>query len=159
MTYAVEFNNVSRLYGDVRAVDGVTIAIRDGEFFSMLGPSGSGKTTCLRLMAGFEQPDLGVVRLGGIDAVIRLQPGGELGGQLGQLNRLHLQSRVADLLRPLAPLVFGLVLDLELKNPVSRIGLRGRPEVVARLNLAGVCGGVSHGLRPAPPPYSRSWRR
>lgn len=43
MTYAVEFNNVSRLYGDVRAVDGVTIAIRDGEFFSMLGPSGSGK--------------------------------------------------------------------------------------------------------------------
>ena len=52
MTYAVEFNNVSRLYGDVRAVDGVTIAIRDGEFFSMLGPSGSGKTTCLRLIAG-----------------------------------------------------------------------------------------------------------
>ena len=68
MTYAVEFQNVSRLYGDVRAVDGVSIGIRDGEFFSMLGPSGSGKTTCLRLMAGFEQPDLGVVRLGGIDA-------------------------------------------------------------------------------------------
>lgn len=55
MTYAVEFNDVSRLYGDVRAVDGVTIAIHDGEFFSMLGPSGSGKTTCLRLIAGFEQ--------------------------------------------------------------------------------------------------------
>lgn len=50
MTYAVEFQNVSRLYGDVRAVDGVSIGIRDGEFFSMLGPSGSGKTTCLRLM-------------------------------------------------------------------------------------------------------------
>ncbi|WP_349817658.1 hypothetical protein [Escherichia coli] len=37
MTYAVEFDNVSRLYGDVRAVDGVSIAIKDGEFFSMLG--------------------------------------------------------------------------------------------------------------------------
>ncbi|MGQ7102036.1 hypothetical protein ACUOAQ_31720, partial [Escherichia sp. SP-MK] len=36
MTYAVEFDNVSRLYGDVRAVDGVSIAIKDGEFFSML---------------------------------------------------------------------------------------------------------------------------
>ncbi len=35
MTYAVEFNDVSRLYGDVRAVDGVSIAIRDGEFFSL----------------------------------------------------------------------------------------------------------------------------
>lgn len=38
--HAVEFDNVSRLYGDVRAVDGVSIAIRDGEFFSMLGQIG-----------------------------------------------------------------------------------------------------------------------
>ncbi len=69
MTFAVEFSAVSRLYGRVKAVDQVTLRIEQGEFFSMLGPSGSGKTTCLRLMAGFEQPDLGVVRLGGIDAV------------------------------------------------------------------------------------------
>ncbi|WEF26187.1 ABC transporter ATP-binding protein [Klebsiella aerogenes] len=65
MTYAVEFNDVSRLYGDVRAVDGVSIAIRDGEFFSMLGPSGSGKTTCLRLIAGFEQLSGGSIRIFG----------------------------------------------------------------------------------------------
>ena len=51
MTYAVEFENVSRLYGDVRAVDGVSLAVNDGEFFSMLGPSGSGKTTCLRCIS------------------------------------------------------------------------------------------------------------
>ncbi|MBG2641759.1 ABC transporter ATP-binding protein [Klebsiella michiganensis] len=63
--HAVEFDNVSRLYGDVRAVDGVSIAIRDGEFFSMLGPSGSGKTTCLRLIAGFEQLSGGAIRIFG----------------------------------------------------------------------------------------------
>ena len=68
MTYAVEFNNVSRLYGDVRAVDGVTIGIRDGEFFSMLGPSGSGKTTCLRLIAGFEQLSGGTISIFGKEA-------------------------------------------------------------------------------------------
>lgn len=68
MTYAVEFDNVSRLYGDVRAVDGVSIAINDGEFFSMLGPSGSGKTTCLRLIAGFEQLSGGAITIFGKQA-------------------------------------------------------------------------------------------
>jgi putative spermidine/putrescine transport system ATP-binding protein len=46
-------------------VDGVSIGIRDGEFFSMLGPSGSGKTTCLRLIAGFEQLSGGAIRIFG----------------------------------------------------------------------------------------------
>lgn len=68
MTYAVEFENVSRLYGDVRAVDGVSLAVNDGEFFSMLGPSGSGKTTCLRLIAGFEQLSGGAIRIFGREA-------------------------------------------------------------------------------------------
>jgi putative spermidine/putrescine transport system ATP-binding protein len=56
---AVSFSGVSRRFGDVQAVDNVSFDIVDGEFFSMLGPSGSGKTTCLRLIAGFEQPDAG----------------------------------------------------------------------------------------------------
>jgi len=68
MTAAVEFKDVTRHYGKVRAVDGVSIAIRDGEFFSMLGPSGSGKTTCLRLIAGFEQPTSGSIRIHGVEA-------------------------------------------------------------------------------------------
>ncbi|MFK3703496.1 ABC transporter ATP-binding protein [Klebsiella sp. NPDC088457] len=68
MTYAVEFHNVSRFYADVRAVDGVSMAIRDGEFFSMLGPSGSGKTTCLRLIAGFEQLSGGAISIFGKQA-------------------------------------------------------------------------------------------
>jgi putative spermidine/putrescine transport system ATP-binding protein len=68
MTTAVQFTEVSRHYGEVKAVDRVSIEIRDGEFFSMLGPSGSGKTTCLRLIAGFEQPSSGSIRIHGQEA-------------------------------------------------------------------------------------------
>lgn len=68
MTPAVQFTEVSRLFGEVKAVDRVSIDIRDGEFFSMLGPSGSGKTTCLRLIAGFEQPSAGSIRIHGQEA-------------------------------------------------------------------------------------------
>src|SRR3982751_178979 len=65
MTAAVLFQNVSRHFGAVRAVDGVDLDIAAGEFFAMLGPSGSGKTTCLRLIAGFEQPTSGSIEIFG----------------------------------------------------------------------------------------------
>jgi len=68
VSIAVELQQVSRHYGSVRAVDGVSLAIEDGEFFSMLGPSGSGKTTCLRLVAGFDLPSAGRILLHGKDA-------------------------------------------------------------------------------------------
>jgi putative spermidine/putrescine transport system ATP-binding protein len=64
---AVSFRNVARHYGAVKAVDDVSFEIKDGEFFAMLGPSGSGKTTCLRLIAGFEQPTSGAVAIHGQD--------------------------------------------------------------------------------------------
>jgi putative spermidine/putrescine transport system ATP-binding protein len=65
MTAAIEFQEVSRVYGEVHAVDRVSLTVQPGEFFAMLGPSGSGKTTCLRLVAGFEAPDAGRVLLDG----------------------------------------------------------------------------------------------
>jgi putative spermidine/putrescine transport system ATP-binding protein len=65
MAIAVSFQNVSRHYGAVRAVDDVSLDIEEGEFFAMLGPSGSGKTTCLRLIAGFEQPSSGHIEIFG----------------------------------------------------------------------------------------------
>jgi putative spermidine/putrescine transport system ATP-binding protein len=64
---AVSLQGVFKRFGDVVAVDGVDLDIEEGEFFSMLGPSGSGKTTCLRMIAGFEQPTAGRILLGGID--------------------------------------------------------------------------------------------
>jgi putative spermidine/putrescine transport system ATP-binding protein len=65
MSPAVRFVNVCRHFGPVRAVDDVTLDIAEGEFFAMLGPSGSGKTTCLRLIAGFEQPSAGHIEIFG----------------------------------------------------------------------------------------------
>jgi putative spermidine/putrescine transport system ATP-binding protein len=64
---AVRLERVEKRYGDVVAVDGLDLDVRDGEFFSMLGPSGSGKTTTLRMIAGFEQPTSGRVVLHGRD--------------------------------------------------------------------------------------------
>ena len=70
---AVRLEGVVKRFGDVLAVNGVHLEVREGEFFSMLGPSGSGKTTCLRLIAGFESPTEGRVFLGGRD-VSKLAP-------------------------------------------------------------------------------------
>jgi len=65
----VEFRNVTKRFGSVRAVDGVNLKVRKGEFLSLLGPSGCGKTTSLRLIAGFEQPDEGEILIGGVNQV------------------------------------------------------------------------------------------
>ena len=64
---AVRLVGLRKTFGNVTALDGVSLEILDGEFFSLLGPSGSGKTTCLRLIAGFERPTDGVVELHGVD--------------------------------------------------------------------------------------------
>jgi putative spermidine/putrescine transport system ATP-binding protein len=63
----VALESVVKRFGDVVAVDGIDLAISDGEFFSMLGPSGSGKTSTLRMIAGFEAPTEGTIRLHGQD--------------------------------------------------------------------------------------------
>jgi putative spermidine/putrescine transport system ATP-binding protein len=64
---AVRLERLTKRFGDVDAVAGIDLEIRDGEFFSMLGPSGSGKTTTLRMIAGFEAPTGGQILLYGRD--------------------------------------------------------------------------------------------
>jgi spermidine/putrescine transport system ATP-binding protein len=67
--YDVEFRAVTKRFGSLTAVNGVSLKVRKGEFLSLLGPSGCGKTTSLRMIAGFEQPDEGEIVIGGRDAV------------------------------------------------------------------------------------------
>ncbi|WP_337870172.1 ABC transporter ATP-binding protein [Meiothermus sp.] len=64
---AVHLEGVTKRFGEHKAVDNITLDIRDGEFFSLLGPSGCGKTTLLRMIAGFDTPDEGRVIIGGKD--------------------------------------------------------------------------------------------
>ena len=63
----VELRNTSKFYGDICVVDQINLEIAEGEFFALLGPSGCGKTTTLRMIAGFEEPSLGEVRIAGKD--------------------------------------------------------------------------------------------
>jgi putative spermidine/putrescine transport system ATP-binding protein len=64
----IELTGVRKVFGDsIVAVDGADLTVEDGELFAILGPSGSGKTTVLRMVAGFEQPTAGTIKLGGVD--------------------------------------------------------------------------------------------
>ena len=72
-TPAIDLAGVSRSYGDVLAVDAVDLTVDAGEFLTLLGPSGCGKSTLLRIIAGFERPDAGHVRLFG-DEVADVEP-------------------------------------------------------------------------------------
>src|SRR2546423_2718624 len=67
MAALVSFDQVTKRFGDSTAVDGLSLDIHEREFFALLGPSGCGKTTLLRLLAGFETPDMGSVTLAGED--------------------------------------------------------------------------------------------
>jgi spermidine/putrescine transport system ATP-binding protein len=70
MAADVELERVSKLYGSFKAVDDVSLAVREGSFISLLGPSGAGKSTILRMIGGFELPDYGTVRIAGRDVTM-----------------------------------------------------------------------------------------
>jgi ABC-type Fe3+/spermidine/putrescine transport system ATPase subunit len=65
MNFILELQEVSKHYPTHRAVNGISLNIERGEFFALLGPSGCGKTTTLRMIAGFEEPTRGSIRLNG----------------------------------------------------------------------------------------------
>jgi spermidine/putrescine transport system ATP-binding protein/putrescine transport system ATP-binding protein len=67
MSALLQIDGITKTFGPITAVDRISLEVKDGEFFAILGPSGCGKTTLLRVIAGFEPPDEGRVRLAGAD--------------------------------------------------------------------------------------------
>ncbi|MGC1850871.1 MAG: ATP-binding cassette domain-containing protein, partial [Solirubrobacterales bacterium] len=66
-TPSVDLRSVTKRFGELVAVDDLSLELAGGEFFTLLGPSGCGKTTTLRMVAGFEQPSEGTIRIEGED--------------------------------------------------------------------------------------------
>ncbi len=79
---AIEVNNVSKSYGRVKALDGVTIDVGKGEIFGLIGPDGAGKTTLFRILCTLLLPDQGSVRVDGFDAVAQM---GEIRRRVGYM--------------------------------------------------------------------------
>ncbi|MCW5620117.1 MAG: ABC transporter ATP-binding protein, partial [Burkholderiales bacterium] len=69
MSSAIEVREVSKRFGEVRALAGVSLRIEQGEFFGLLGPNGAGKTTLISLLAGLTRPDGGALEVMGHDVV------------------------------------------------------------------------------------------
>src|SRR3712207_7690024 len=69
MTLAIETHGLAKSFGDVRAVDGVDLAVPQGSVYGVLGPNGAGKTTTIRMLATLTRPDAGTARVLGHDIV------------------------------------------------------------------------------------------
>jgi ABC-2 type transport system ATP-binding protein len=68
-TPAIEVTELEKRYGDVRAVDGLSLSVGSGEVFGLLGPNGAGKTTTVEILEGYRRPDHGEVRVLGLDPI------------------------------------------------------------------------------------------
>jgi len=120
---------VSKRYGDIVALDDVSISVRGNEYISLLGPSGSGKTTLLRVIAGFEAPEKGRIEIEGRD--ITSLPAHERG-----IGFVFQNFALFPHLSVLANVTFGL---LHGRVPVSEREAEGRArEVIAMVGLEGL---------------------
>ena len=63
----IEVRELVKHYGDVKAVDGITFSVKEGEIFGLLGPNGAGKTTTMRILSGLSKPTEGDALVAGLD--------------------------------------------------------------------------------------------
>lgn len=109
----LEFQNVSKRYGDIIALDNVSFSVESGAFFSFLGPSGCGKTTLLRIVAGLEQPDSGKIFLDG-EEITHLPPNKRPVNTVFQNYALFPHMNIWD------NIAFGLVIEKRPQEEINR---------------------------------------
>jgi ABC-2 type transport system ATP-binding protein len=121
--HALEISNLVVSYGAKRAVDGIDLAVRQGEIFGLLGPNGAGKTSTLSAVEGLLRPDVGSILIGGID--IRMEPAAAkagLGVQL-QATSFHAELTISEIVNLYARL-YGVVLTKdEIRQHLAAIRL------------------------------------
>jgi ABC-2 type transport system ATP-binding protein len=149
-TLAIEASGLVKTFGDVRAVDGVDLAVRSGSVYGVLGPNGAGKTTTIRMLATLLRPDSGSARVLGHDIVDEADAVRGLVSLTGQLasvdedltgrENLLLLGRLLGLKRPLAKARAGELLEaFGLADAAGRLvkhysgGMRRRLDIAASL--------------------------
>ncbi len=100
----IEVNNVSKSYGAVKALDGVSLKIAPGEIVGLLGPNGAGKTTMIKILTGYLQPDEGSVSVAGFDVINQSQAVQSRIGYLPETAPLYPELSVQTYLKMIAEL-------------------------------------------------------
>ncbi|MCI6912264.1 MAG: ABC transporter ATP-binding protein [Treponema succinifaciens] len=108
----IELENVSKLFGNFRAVDGISFSIQTGEIVGLLGPNGAGKTTTMRMISGFLEPDSGTVKIDGLDVLKNPVETKRKIGYMPESAPMYSDMIVADYLKYIA--------EIENQNPAEK---------------------------------------
>lgn len=108
----IEVENASKLFGNFRAVDGISFSIQTGEIVGLLGPNGAGKTTTMRMISGFLEPDSGTVKIDGLDVLKNPVETKRKIGYMPESAPMYSDMIVADYLKYIA--------EIENQNPAEK---------------------------------------
>ena len=123
----ISVSNLSKNYGNVKAVDSISFDLKDGEVVGFLGANGAGKTTTLKMITGYLVPTNGEIKVNGLDIVDNTSEIQEMIGYLPELNPLYTEMRVYDYLEFLGSIrnIKGSDFKQALSRVVDKCGLSG----------------------------------